>query len=133
MASLVETSVEGHVALCRLNRPEARNALSPGLREELADALERYDSDDEVNCIVIAGNDDAFAAGADVKALSERSINDELSPSESFWRRLAGIRKPLHQPGGEGIARLGTVEVGDGHRTLALCEHRSAGHVRPSR
>jgi len=113
MASLVETSVEGHVALCRLNRPEARNALSPGLREELADALERYDSDDEVNCIVIAGNDDAFAAGADVKALSERSINDELSPSESFWRRLAGIRKPM-------IAAVSGWALGGGCE-LALC------------
>jgi len=113
MASLVETSVEGHVALCRLNRPEARNALSPGLREELADALERYDSDDEVNCIVIAGNDEAFAAGADVKALSERSINDELSPSESFWRRLAGIRKPM-------IAAVSGWALGGGCE-LALC------------
>ncbi len=111
--SMVETSVEGHVALCRLNRPEARNALSPGLREELADALERYDSDDEVNCIVIAGNDDAFAAGADVKALSERSINDELSPNESFWRRLAGIRKPM-------IAAVSGWALGGGCE-LALC------------
>lgn len=93
--SLIETSIEGKVALCRLNRPEARNALSPGLREELIEALEAFDADDAVNCVVIAGNDEAFAAGADVKALAERSINDELSPGETFWRRLASIRKPV--------------------------------------
>jgi enoyl-CoA hydratase/carnithine racemase len=101
------------VALCRLNRPEARNALSPGLREELAEALERYDADDDVHCMVIAGNDEAFAAGADVKALSERSINDELSPSESFWRRLAAIRKPM-------IAAVSGWALGGGCE-LALC------------
>ena len=113
MPSLVETSVEGHVALCRLNRPEARNALSPGLREELAEALERYDDDDEVHCMVIAGNDEAFAAGADVKALAERSLTDELSPSESFWRRLAAIRKPM-------IAAVSGWALGGGCE-LALC------------
>lgn len=113
MAALVETAVHGQVALCTLNRPEARNALSPGLREELAEALERHDADDEVHCIVIAGNDDAFAAGADVKALSERSINDELSPGESFWRRLAAIRKPM-------IAAVSGWALGGGCE-LALC------------
>ena len=46
MPALVETRVEGQVALCTLNRPEARNALSPGLREELAESVERYDADD---------------------------------------------------------------------------------------
>jgi enoyl-CoA hydratase/carnithine racemase len=92
---LVETSVHGQVGLCRLNRPEARNALSPGLREELAEALARFDADEEIHCIVIAGNDEAFAAGADVKALSERSVTQELSPSESFWRRLASVRTPM--------------------------------------
>ena len=114
MADLVlAEKLDGHVALCRLNRPEARNALSPGLREELAEALERFDEDDDVNCIVIAGNDEAFAAGADVKALAERSLTDELSPSESFWRRLAAIRKPM-------IAAVSGWALGGGCE-LALC------------
>jgi enoyl-CoA hydratase/carnithine racemase len=113
--SLIETSVEGKVALCRLNRPEARNALSPGLREELAEALEAFDENEEINCIVIAGNDEAFAAGADVKALAERSINDELSPSESFWRRLAAIRKPV-------IAAVSGWALGGGCELALTCD-----------
>jgi enoyl-CoA hydratase/carnithine racemase len=113
--SLIETSVDGMVALCRLNRPEARNALSPGLREELIEALEAFDADDAVSCIVIAGNDEAFAAGADVKALAERSINDELSPGETFWRRLASIRKPV-------IAAVSGWALGGGCELALTCD-----------
>ena len=113
--SLVETSVDGHVALCRLNRPDARNALSPALREELADAVESFDADEEVNCIVIAGSDEAFAAGADVKALAERSINEELSPTESFWRRMASVRTPM-------IAAVSGWALGGGCELAMLCD-----------
>jgi enoyl-CoA hydratase/carnithine racemase len=96
MGELIETSVDGHVALCRLNRPEARNALSPELMEELASALEGFDADPEVRCVVIAGSDEVFAAGADVKALAERSFEESLRhPAASFWRRLAGLKTPL--------------------------------------
>jgi enoyl-CoA hydratase/carnithine racemase len=96
MGELIETSVDGHVALCRLNRPEARNALSPELMEELASALEGYDADPEVRCVVIAGSDEVFAAGADVKAMAERSFEESLRhPAASFWRRLAGLKTPL--------------------------------------
>jgi enoyl-CoA hydratase/carnithine racemase len=96
MGELIETSVDGHVALCRLNRPEARNALSPELMEELASALEGFDADPEVRCVVIAGSDEVFAAGADVKAIAERSFEESLRhPAASFWRRLAGLKTPL--------------------------------------
>jgi len=115
MAKLVETSVQGHVALCRLNRPDARNALSPALREELAEAVESFDADEEINCIVIAGSDEAFAAGADVKALAERSINEELSPTESFWRRMASVRTPM-------IAAVSGWALGGGCELAMLCD-----------
>ena len=112
---LVLTSKVGRVGLCRLNRPEARNALSPGLRGELADAIEAFDADEGVNCIVIAGDDEAFAAGADVRALAEHDINDELSPSESFWRRLALVRTPM-------IAAVSGWALGGGCELALLCD-----------
>jgi enoyl-CoA hydratase/carnithine racemase len=115
MADLVLTERRGRVGLCQLNRPEARNALSPGLRGELADAIEAFDADEGVNCIVIAGDDEAFAAGADVRALAEHDINDELSPSESFWRRLALVRTPM-------IAAVSGWALGGGCELALLCD-----------
>jgi enoyl-CoA hydratase/carnithine racemase len=115
MPELVQTSTEGHVALCRLNRPEARNALSPALREELIEAVASFDADEEIHCIVIAGSDEAFAAGADVKALAERSINEELSPTESFWRRMASVRTPM-------IAAVSGWALGGGCELAMLCD-----------
>jgi len=95
LAELVETSVDGHVGLCRLNRPEARNALSPDLMAELVGAVERFDADPEVRCIVIAGSDEVFAAGADIKAMSERSLQDVLTHSTAAaWKRLWECRTP---------------------------------------
>jgi enoyl-CoA hydratase/carnithine racemase len=115
LSRLVESSTDGQVGLCRLNRPEARNALSPGLRGELVDAVEQYDADERIHCIVIAGDDEAFAAGADVKALAERSIEDELSPAESFWRRMASVRTPL-------IAAVSGWALGGGCELAMLCD-----------
>jgi enoyl-CoA hydratase/carnithine racemase len=112
---LVQSSVDGQVALCRLNRPEARNALSPALREELVEAVEGFDRDEDVHCIVIAGDDEAFAAGADVKALAERSINDELSPTETFWRRMASVRTPM-------VAAVSGWALGGGCELALLCD-----------
>src|SRR3954447_24625699 len=95
-ASLIDTSVDGHVALLRLNRPEARNALSPELMEELAGALEEFDTNPEIRCIVIAGSDEVFAAGADIGALAEREFHDALfHPAAGFWKRVAECRTPL--------------------------------------
>jgi enoyl-CoA hydratase len=114
--SIVETSVDGQVAVCRLNRPEARNALSPDLMEELADALERFDADEEVRCIVIAGSDDAFAAGADVAALAARSFQESLAtPSASFWGRVASCRSPL-------VAAVSGWALGGGCELALICD-----------
>src|SRR3712207_7148466 len=55
-----------------------------------------FRSDPEVGCFVIAGSDDVFAAGADIKAMSERTFAEALyHPAAGFWRRLAGIRTPM--------------------------------------
>ena len=93
---MIQTSVDGHVALCRLDRPEARNALSPELMAQLAETLEGFDADPEVRCMVIAGSDEVFAAGADIKAIADRSLAEALyHPAASFWTRLAALKTPL--------------------------------------
>jgi len=114
VGSLVETSLDGHVALCRLNRPEARNALSPEMMAELAGAVGRFDEDPEARCIVIAGSDEVFAAGADIATLAAREFHDAVfHPSSTFWKRLADCRTPL-------VAAVSGWALGGGCE-LALC------------
>jgi enoyl-CoA hydratase/carnithine racemase len=116
VAELVETSLDGHVALLRLNRPEARNALSPEVMELLASELERLDPDPEARCIVIAGSDEAFAAGADIKAMSERSFAEALRhPAASFWRRVAAVKTPL-------VAAVSGYALGGGCELALACD-----------
>jgi len=116
LAELVESSRDGNVALLRLNRPEARNALSPELMEQLAGELERLDPDPEVRCVVIAGSEKVFAAGADIKAMSERSFAEALRhPAASFWRRLAAIKTPM-------IAAVSGYALGGGCELALACD-----------
>jgi enoyl-CoA hydratase/carnithine racemase len=116
LADLVESSRDGNVALLRLNRPEARNALSPELMEELAAELERLDPDPEVRCLVIAGSDKVFAAGADIKAMAERSFAEALRhPAAGFWRRLAAIKTPM-------IAAVSGYALGGGCELALACD-----------
>jgi enoyl-CoA hydratase/carnithine racemase len=117
VAELVETTLDEHnVALLRLNRPEARNALSPEMMERIAEELERLDPDPEVRCIVIAGSDRVFAAGADIKALSERTFADSLRhPAASFWRRVAAVKTPL-------VAAVSGFALGGGCELALACD-----------
>jgi enoyl-CoA hydratase/carnithine racemase len=113
----VEVSVDDfHVGLVRLNRPEARNALSPEMRTELAETLERLDADPEVRCIVVAGNDDFFAAGADIKAMAERPLDAPPDPKGmEFWTRLAAIGTPT-------IAAVSGYAFGGGCELALACD-----------
>jgi enoyl-CoA hydratase/carnithine racemase len=114
--SVVLAELRGAVGLARLNRPEARNALSPELMHELAALVERWDEDAEVRCIVIAGSDDVFAAGADIAAMVERSFQEVLSsPTARFWPRLASVRTPL-------VAAVSGYALGGGCELALLCD-----------
>ena len=116
MVAGVETSVDGRVALCRIDRPETRNALSPEVMEDLAAAVERFDADPEVRCIVIAGSDEVFVSGADIGALAEREFHESLfHPAAAFWRRLADCRTPL-------IAAVSGWALGGGCELALLCD-----------
>jgi enoyl-CoA hydratase/carnithine racemase len=115
--ALVEVSLDDfHVALVRLNRPEARNALSPEMREEIATSLERLDADPEVRCIVIAGADEYFAAGADIKAMAERPLDATPDPKGiEFWTRLTAIGTPT-------IAAVSGYAFGGGCELALACD-----------
>ncbi|MBN9602590.1 MAG: enoyl-CoA hydratase/isomerase family protein [Afipia felis] len=85
-----------HVALLKLNRPEARNALNDPLRAELASQFEKLAADRNTRCIVITGNERVFAAGADLKEAVESSPIDMMARRVLyFWKVVAGCRKPL--------------------------------------
>ena len=116
MSRLVEISTEGRVGVCRLNRPESRNALSPELMEELAAAVESFDHDPEIRCVLIAGSDEVFAAGADIGALADREFHEALfHPAASFWRRLAECRTPT-------VAGVSGFALGGGCELALICD-----------
>ncbi len=116
MPDPVEISRDGHVALLRLNRPEARNALSPEVMEQVAATLEAFDPDPDVRCVVIAGSEKVFAAGADIRAMAERSFAEALRhPAASFWRRLAAIKTPT-------IAAVSGYALGGGCELALACD-----------
>jgi enoyl-CoA hydratase/carnithine racemase len=107
---------DGGVAIARLDRPEARNALSPELMEELAALVESFDLDPEIRCVVIAGTDEYFAAGADIKAMAERSFQEVMeAPTRLFWKRLASIQTPM-------IAAVSGYALGGGCELALACD-----------
>ncbi len=91
---IVET--RGRVGLIRLNRPQALNALNRALMRELAETLDRFETDDTVGCIVITGSEKAFAAGADIKEMADKTFTDAFFEDfTAAWHRIAEARKPV--------------------------------------
>jgi enoyl-CoA hydratase len=85
-----------HIAVIRLNRPEARNALNMAVRQQLADAFAALGGDEATRCIVITGGEKVFAAGADLRDMVERTPVDlMLRRSEKLWQPIASCPKPV--------------------------------------
>jgi enoyl-CoA hydratase/carnithine racemase len=104
------------IGIATLNRPEARNALSPELLDELLAQVEGWDADPDVLCVVIAGSDEVFAAGADIAGMAESSFQDVLTASnERFWQRMAAVRTPL-------VAAVSGFALGGGCELALLCD-----------
>lgn len=94
---LVLQSVENGVVTIELNRPEARNALSVPLREQLAAAISAAESDPEVRVVLIVGQDEQFAAGADIKLMSEVDLVGamDMARGRSIFQTVAECTKPV--------------------------------------
>ncbi len=103
------TSTDHGVGVITLNRPKALNALSTDLMRELGAAALEFDADPAIGAIVIAGNEKAFAAGADIKEMANRDFIDVYGSDfiTSEWETILQVRKPI-------IAAVGGYALGGG-------------------
>jgi enoyl-CoA hydratase len=114
--ALILTETVGAVATITLNRPKTLNALSPVLMAELAAAIEALDADDGVRCVVLTGGQRVFAAGADIKAMVERTpIGMVEARSFATWERIRRCRKPI-------IAAVSGYALGGGCELAMQCD-----------
>ena len=113
---LVEPAVDG-VALVRLNRPEALNALNAELLRELSTCIEALDRDDAVRCLVLTGSEKAFAAGADIKEMAGLSYADAFKADlfTETSERIVRSNKPI-------IAAVSGYALGGGCELAMMCD-----------
>ena len=111
---LLET--RGKVGLITFNRPQALNALNNALMIELADALDALDKNDAVGAMVVTGSDKAFAAGADIKEMADRTA-EQMTRSDhiAVFGRIRTIRKPV-------IAAVSAWALGGGFEVALSCD-----------
>jgi len=112
---LLET--HGKVGLIKLNRPKALNALNDQLMNELGEALLTFDADEQIGCIVITGNEKAFAAGADIAAMASYSFMDVYKGEyiTRNWEQIRRVRKPI-------IAAVAGYALGGGCELAMMCD-----------
>ncbi len=111
------TEKRGRVGIVTLNRPKALNALCAALIAELGQALDGFEADDGVGCIVVTGSEKAFAAGADIKEMASRSYMDVYLADfiTKGWERVSTVRKPI-------VAAVAGFALGGGCEVAMMCD-----------
>jgi enoyl-CoA hydratase len=112
----VLTETRGGVGIVTINRPKVLNALNPQTIDELVDALGKFDRDDAIRCMILTGDDRAFAAGADIAQMVDVSAIDVLEDDNfARWARFRSLRKPV-------IAAVSGYALGGGCELALMCD-----------
>jgi enoyl-CoA hydratase len=113
----IQTETKGRVGIIRLNRPKALNALCADLVRELGLALDAFEVDPGIGCIVLTGSEKAFAAGADIKEMKDKSYQDVFL--QDFitvgWEKVSQVRKPV-------VAAVAGYALGGGCEMAMMCD-----------
>ncbi|AKZ61603.1 enoyl-CoA hydratase [Herbaspirillum hiltneri N3] len=113
----VLTETIGKVAVIRLNRPKALNALNDALMIDLGNALLAFDADENIGCIIVTGSEKAFAAGADITVMARYNYMDVLKGEfiTRNWETIRRVRKPV-------IAAVAGYALGGGCELAMMCD-----------
>ncbi len=113
----IKVETRGKVGLITLDRPEALNALCAALIDELGRALDDFEASDGIGCIVLTGSEKAFAAGADIKEMKDRTYAEVYTQDfiTAGWERLAQTRKPV-------VAAVAGYALGGGCEIAMMCD-----------
>ncbi len=113
---LILAETDGPVGIVRLNRPKVLNALNPTLMTQLAEQMEAFDRDDKIFVIVLTGNERAWAAGADIGDMAERSMLEMYTRDQfATWDRIRRVKKPI-------VAAVSGFALGGGCELMMICD-----------